>query len=278
MKVVHWPRRPLRHGLFLYVTLLAGVGAAGALPSQANVLPDGLEIMHRVNLRARERASRARQEITIRDAKRGDFHKTILVERRRFAPAYRTIYRIAAPAHESGMALLISEDASPPGMWMYFPLADQVVPIATRGFPALATDFACEDLLASVPLSDYDFRTLGPVADEGGPALQIEMTPRTERLRSELGFARALGWVRRDIWMIVRAEYYDEKGVLFKGYRTADIERVQGIWTARTLSMENYRAQHRTEVRVVDVDYSAYCPKELFVPNRMGAGGTCPPR
>ena len=36
------------------------------------------------------------------------------------------------------------------------------------------------------------------------------MKPATEQLRGELGFTKAIGWVRDDIWMIIRADYIDK--------------------------------------------------------------------
>jgi hypothetical protein len=252
-----------------------------ALPtplSPAELPIDAIEIMRRVNDRPRGDSSHMLMEMTIHDPRRGDFQKLVDVARKRFGSSYRTAYRIDAPDHEKGLGLLLSEDPLERGMWMYFPATRKSVPVASRGFPAMATDFNCEDLLVSVELKDFEFRVLGRDRVNEFRAILVEMKPRNDAVRNELGFSRAVGWVREDIWLIARADYYDESGSLFKTFRAEQAERVEGIWTPRRMSMENHRIQHRTDVRIAQVDYSSRFADESFEANRMGVGLVLLPR
>jgi hypothetical protein len=250
----------------------AGPAGLAAPPGTAALppLPDGAEVMQRVNARPRGAASRLRLEMTLRDEARDvSFHKSVLAERKRFPSGYRTTYRVTSAGTEEGLGLLIAEDAAARGMWIYFPISRQLVPVATRGLAALASDFSCEDLLEQVPLGDFSFRTLGRGGTGSEAALLVEMLPRGERLAGELGFWRAVGWVRQDSWMIVRAEYYDAAGQPLKSFVAADVEQVSGIWTVRRFAMANHRARHRTEVQVTAVDYRVVLPDGLFAPERL---------
>jgi hypothetical protein len=246
--------------------------AAGPPPP----LPSGEEIMRQVNARSRGGDSNMRLDMTLHDAKRGDFHKKILLQRKRLASGYRTTYWITAPEHEQGIGLLLSEDATQHGMWMYFPSARQLVRVASRGLSALESDFSCEDLRVAVPLADYEFQTLGRDNAGGVSTYRVEIKPRGERLRAELGFSRSVGWVRDDLWLIVRADYYDEDGKVFKSFRAEDMQQMEGVWTVRRFFMQNWRAQHGTEVRVTAADYSVRLPEELFTSSRF-ANGPPPP-
>lgn len=243
--------------------------AAAAFVDAAGDLPDGTDVMRRVNERSRGDASRMRLELMLHDAKRGDFKKSVALERRRFGTGYRTSYRILSPRHEEGIGLLLAEDSEMRGMWMYFPISDHLVRVASRGLSALASDFTCEDLLVELPIDEYAFRTLDRRSLDGVPTLRVEMRPRTERLRRELGFDRAVGWVREDIWMIVRADYYTEAGQRFKTFEAGGVERIEGIWTVRRYSMTNHRADHGTEVRVAEVAYDVEIPAERLVPESL---------
>jgi hypothetical protein len=227
--------------------------------------------MRRVNDRRRGKASRMRLEMSLRDPKRGEFRKSIDMVRRQFPAGYRTSYNILAPDHEKGIGLLLSEDPAQRGMWMYFPASRQLIHVASRGLSALASDFSCEDLLVAVPLPEYEFRTLGRARLGGLSCLRVEMRPNTERLRLELGFARAIGWVREDIWLIVRADYEDAQGQVFKSFRAGNVESIDGIWTVKRFVMDNRRARHATEVRVAEVDYSVLPAEERFSPERFHA-------
>lgn len=231
----------------------------------------GRTIMEKVNHRRRGPHARLQLEMTLRDLDRQKtFHKHIVLERKRYGESYRSAYWVTAPEHERRIGLLLSEDLSPIGMWMYFPATRQTSSIATRGFPALGSDFDCEDLLEQVPLSSFQFHFLGRATENGIAIAEVEMVPATDRLRAELGFSRSVGWVREDIGMIERAEYYDEQGAIFKRFAAEQIKKVHGIWTAHLLSMENLRAHHRTEVRVLDADYLLAIPDANFSPDALG--------
>lgn len=256
------------------LALLTGLFVHRAFADQP---ADGEEVMRHVNARPRADSSRMKLDMILR-AQRGEFRKRLLSERKRLDSGYRTIYWTLAPEHENGIGLLLSEDAAQHGMWMYFPAARQVVHVVTQGLPALASDFSCADLLAEVPLADYEFRVLEREQWDGVPVFRVEMKPRTERLRSELGFANSVGWVRSDMWMIVRADYFDDQGTAFKTFRAEDIALVQGIWTARKLIMKNHRAGHSTEVRVIEVDYALHLVEEAFTLARFGSGLVAPPK
>ena len=235
--------------------LVAGLLLASAADATDGPQLGADEVMRNVNARPRGPASRASLRMTLHAA-RGDNRKDIVSERERAGDGYRTVYWITTPEHERGIGLLLSEDSRQAGMWMHFPAAKQTVHVVSRGLPALASDFSCEDLLVEVPLADYRFRILGHEVVDGIGTYRVEMKPASERLASELGFANAIGWVRDDIWMIVRADYLDDTGVVFKTFSARDVRQIQGIWTARTLAMENRRAHHSTRVDIVDIAYA----------------------
>jgi Outer membrane lipoprotein-sorting protein len=265
-----------RTGLLLMATTIF-LGCV-ALPSTVMGLdaaregpPGAEEIMTRVNARPRGEASRARLRMILHSA-RGEYRKQIVSERARLGTGYRTAYWITAPEHEREIGLLLSEDAAQAGMWLYFPATRQTLHVVSRGLSALASDFSCEDLLTRISLDDYIFSVLGyeKVGDVG--TYRIEMKPASERLRGELGFANSIGWVRDDIWMIVRADYLDDAGDVFKTFLARDIEKVDGIWTARTLTMENLRAKHGTEVQVEEIEYLDHLPGEELTLARFSRG------
>lgn len=236
----------------------------------ASGLPDGRSVLQRVNQRSRGRSARMRLEMVLEDEKRGEFRKDIEAWRQSFEGGYRTRYAINAPEHEEGICLLLAEDPALRGMWMFFPANRQLLHVASRGLSALASDFSCEDLLVHVPLSDYAFESLGWDELAGQRCLRVAMKPASERLQLELGFARAVGWVREDLDVIVRAEYEDRQGKVFKSFTAEDIERIDGVWTVRKFSMRNTRARHATAVRVSEIDYRVSPDPSSFRPEWLG--------
>ena len=126
----------------------------------AEDLPTASDIMQRVNARPRGDASLSRLQMTLHST-RGEYLKQIFSERQSFDTGYRTVYWITAPEHERDIGLLLSEDAVQRGMWLYFPSTQQTLHVVSRGLPALASDFSCEDLLTGISMESYTFHMLG---------------------------------------------------------------------------------------------------------------------
>ena len=123
------------------------------------------------------------------------------------------------------------------------------------GIGALATDFTCEDLKWRVSKRDYLFSLIERTQYAGHQISKVEMRPKDVQLQKELGYSKAIGWVQEDQWLIVRADYYDGKGEIFKTFTGGDLEQIDGIWTIRRLTMLNHRARHSAEVRILNVAY-----------------------
>jgi hypothetical protein len=224
-----------------------------------------------VNLRFIGDSVQMKLDLAIHDERRGDSHKTITMWRKHFPGGHRSLYRVDTPEEENEIALLVSEDMVQDGVWMYFPSTLAVTRVMSRGFTALATDFSCEDLLQEVPLGDYRFRLHGKQNLDGVQTVQIEKIPIREELSSELGYAKAIHWIREDIRMVVRSDFYDEQGKLSRVYRAGNIRHIHGIVTALDQSMEDLRTNHTTRVRIARVDYEAHLAAENFEKDRMGA-------
>jgi hypothetical protein len=198
-----------------------------------------------------------------------EFSKTILMLRKRTGAGYRSGYWVTYPSDQHGTGLLISEGSTEKGIWLYFPVPKKMIPVATRGFPALGSDFSCEDLLVQFPTEDYDFRALGIEEVDGMKLQKVEMRPKTSWLRGQLGFVKSVGWVRTDVNMIVRADFFDEDR-LVRRFRADDIENSDGFWTARTLTMENTRIKHKTVVKITNLRYDIQIEDELLSPESFG--------
>lgn len=214
-----------------------------------------------------------RLSLVLHDHRGLSHQRSVDVARTAVAGAEATVYRITAPEHLDGIALLIDEDRAEPAMWMYFPNSDRRVRVKTRGLSALSSDFSCEDLRVTFRLEDYDFKTLERRRcglNGSASCLAVEMRPKTDRLRREFGYDRAIGVVREDISMIVEADYYSASGEVFKHFEAESIEQIQGVWTARSYSMENFRADHRSEVEVQTVQYRLQLPAEIFEAAALG--------
>lgn len=252
--------------------LLLLVAPAAAAPDADGPLPDGREVMKRVNLRPLGGDARLSLRLTLHDPRRGDHRQEVELSRKAFPGGYRSLYRITGPESLAGLALLVAEDDALSGMWMYFPATGQVVKVASRGLSALATDFTCEDLRVTFPLEQYHFATLRRDRVAGRPALVVERVPATERLQRELGWSRSLGWVDAERWIVLKVQFFDHRDRLFKTFSAQAPEPLQGVWTLTRYAMTNHRAEHATTVEVRQARYDLDLPAGAFEPESLGGG------
>jgi hypothetical protein len=70
--------------------------------------------------------------------------------------------------------------------------------------------------------------------------------------------------VRKDIFVAVKAEYYNNKGETEKTYQAGQLKAVDGIWTILRQSMENHKSRHKTHIMVRDVKYNRGIPGSRF--------------
>ena len=131
-----------------------------------------------------------------------------------------------------------------------------------------------EELLGADPpvaVRAYDGTEYGPI--DAKATLVVRSPDALRRIVTcpgELGFARAIGWVVPDRWLLVRAEYFDAGAQQpFKTFRAERVERIDGIWTVRKYSMVNHRARHSTHAEVVAVHYHLSLPAQHFVPEAL---------
>jgi hypothetical protein len=254
-------RTPAAMTMSLIPALIAALSAAAEQGP-----PDGADVMRRVNAEARGDSARFAMKLILRDPRRGVLERSLSVERKKFEGGYRTRYFVESPEALRGVTMLIAEDLSQP-MWVYLPYAGVLTPIASRGFAALASDFSCEDLRVARMLDDYTFRTMGTEKIAGVEYVQVEMIPRDDRLRGELGFSRAIGWIRPGPWLIERAEYFDAAGKRLKTFTAARLERIGGVWIHRELRMEDAPTNHVSEVHLERVELDVPLAVARFEPD-----------
>lgn len=156
------------------------------------------------------------------------------------------------PADIRGVGLLTWEQAADKedDQWIYIPAARRVKRIAAGGKKNdfMGTDFAFEDLRAE-RLDDHEYKLLDPETVEGNECHRIEATPANDKERKESGYGKRIFWVRKDILMTIKTEFYDNKDRLIKIGTSHDFKQVQGdVYRAESSEMETLRQGTKTRM------------------------------
>ena len=256
----------------LIITLLTPLAFAADLP-------DGDEIALRINARE-EGLSVSRTLLMELTDKRG---KTRVRKTRGFRKYFgedkRTVIYYLSPKNVKDTAFLTYDYAKvsrDDDQWLYLPAMRKVrrISASDRGDYFLGTDFTYEDIKkeTKVSLEDYTRLTMGEEVIDGHRSVIVESTPVDEDTARELGYSKVRQWVDAEIWMVRKAVFYDVRGKLLKTIHTRDIRKVQGIWTAHVLEVENHKTRHSTKFTFSDIDYQTEISDGLFTEQALRRG------
>jgi len=174
----------------------------------------------------------------------------------------RSIIRFTAPAEVKGVALLIvnyPDRASDQWMWTPAIGRDRRVAVQDRRTRFFGTDFTFEDL-EERDVEQYDYLMKGEEAVDGEACWKVESRPRASKTSQ---YTSSLLWIRKQTYAFARMENYSGKGAI-RRLNYKDIAKVQGIWTARQMAMEDFTRNSKTILTIDQLKYNLPMQKEQF--------------
>ena len=160
----------------------------------------------------------------------------------------KAVLRFTSPPEVKGVSLLIvnhTDRASDQWMWRPNIGREQRIAIQDRSTRFFGTDFSFEDL-EERDVGQFDFKLEG---DEGG-AWKVDSIPKKSSQ-----YTHSLSWVKKDNYTVVKTESYNKKG-LVRSIDYRDFEHVKGIWTARTIEVNDVTRNSRTILKYEKLEYN----------------------
>jgi Outer membrane lipoprotein-sorting protein len=165
----------------------------------------------------------------------------------------KEVIRFLTPAEVKGVALLVvnhADRASDQWMWTPNTERDRRIAMQDRSTRFFGTDFSFEDL-EERDVDQYDYQLIGQEKIADGVCWKIKSIPKEKKTSQ---YTSSIVWLRQDNYVTARIEsYIKEQAVRRLNY--SDIKQIQGIWTARDLSMMDLRRQTRTRLRLEKIEY-----------------------
>jgi outer membrane lipoprotein-sorting protein len=223
---------------------------------------DARTIVDESQKRSRAGSQRYEGTLEVRDSKRKVSTKRWAYERLGSAGEAKAVLKFTAPAEVKGVALLIHnhpDRASDQWMWTPAVARERRIAFQDRRTRFFGTDFTFEDLEErDVDRSTY--KMMGEEMLDGAAVWQIRSTPKAEA-RSQ--YTRIELWVRKDTYSFVQVECFTNDK-LIRRIRYSDLEKVQNIWTARTLEVHDVVRDSRTVMKLEKLQYNVPLPAENF--------------
>lgn len=149
--------------------------------------------------------------------------------------------------------------------WLFVPAINMVRRIAAQDKRSsfVGSDFTYEDVSGR----DVEDDTHSIVKEErlggwGGSraCYVIKSTPKA----ADMDYSYKLSWIDKANFLLLKEEYYDRKGELYKVFTADEIREIKGFPTVTKRTMKNLQSGHRTEVTFIKADYNIGIEDSLF--------------
>ena len=124
----------------------------------------------------------------------------------------------------------------------------------------LGSDFYVADMIAP-DVDSFELTELSRERVAGRECRIIEAVPNPS---TEWLYGKARYAVQPDDRLVLRTEYFDKKGNLFKVWTLDKVEKVNGNWTPYVQRMKNVQQKTESTLELVDIQYGVTLPDEMF--------------
>jgi len=259
---------PLRRLVVAIALLLAPWQAVGQMQADAQTR-DAVEVMRRVERQETAPDEQVRFTMRLIEPSGRVRERTGVVYERQVSPAgfdEMHLIRFYSPADIQGSGVLTIENQDRDNdQWLYLPAyhtTRRIAP-ANRGDRYMGTDFLYEDIMRE-RIEEYRYRISGEETVDGVPCLVVEATPAAERLARESAYSRKLIWVDPARDLVLKVDYFNRDGRLFKRLTVTATEKVADKHRWRAVRMQDLDRQHETTVEYRDRRIGAGVPESYF--------------
>jgi outer membrane lipoprotein-sorting protein len=238
------------------------------------------EIMAKVDARDTGKSSVSNTIMILIDKKDRKRVREIQLFSKEYSDVDKSVSFFKAPADVRGTSYMSfnwensnKEDDS----WLYLPALQKVNRIASsdRSGSFMGSDFTYTDI-DGFEFSDYTYemKKESDIVD-GKDCWVIELNPRSKEVINKTGYLKSVQWIRKDIYFAVKGRILVKKGKKVKLFLAKDLNKINGIWTAKTLQMittKNKKIQHKSIFQLKDIKYNVPVEDSLFATEAMRRG------
>lgn len=149
--------------------------------------------------------------------------------------------------------------------WMYLPVNRQTRRISTtdkRG-AFMGSEYSYADL-DKIRADDYRQTLVGTETINGRECYVIERKPASAQILAKTGYNQLKVWIDKQNHLVMRQDFFDVKGVMFKQMRTLKVETVDQIDSIMLSETEDVIAGTRSQLRFNQLQYNVDLDDRLF--------------
>ncbi len=182
--------------------------------------------------------------------------------------------RFKEPADIKGtVSLLIEHSEKDDDIWIYLPSTKKVRRLISgnKKDSFVGTDFSYGDVIGHKP-KEWNHKIAKEEKIDGKDCYVVESTPINATIKSNSGYSKRISWIQKDIFVTLKADFYDESGELLKvvtysNYKLADAAKQR--YQPLILAAKNVQTEHSTEIKIVESKSNTGVKDDFFTTRYM---------
>jgi len=169
----------------------------------------------------------------------------------------------------SFMSWTYDDESKSDDQWIYLPALKKTKRISSdsKSDYFMGSDFTYDDL-GDRKLDDDTHELIGEETIDDVDYYLVESTPKDE----EYMYSKTKTWIRKDNFIGLKKEFYDEDEDLLKILKIKKFEEISGFLVITSSEMENVQKDHRTTMKLNDVEINMGIPDSKFTERMMMRG------
>lgn len=223
----------------------------------------GEEIIKKARDRETPQTSYTKIKMTLINKKGGTRLREMLIWGKKFGKATRSVTRFLSPPDVRDTGFLYREvPGGKDEQFVYLPSLQQARRIAVeeRTSSFMGSDFTYQDMERREPEEDTH-TLLGEEDIKGNACYRIESKAKDPESSP---YSKVIHWIRKDILVPVKADFYDRHDQLQKQLNVENLEKVEKYWISKKSVMEDVQKKHKTVMEMVEIKFDQPIPDDHF--------------
>lgn len=252
------------------LTAVCMVGTLALLSGGAAKALTGAELMKQVREKNNSKTQVTQISMKLVDKKGRSQDRKLRIWAEQIGETENTLTRFLEPKPVEGVGfLVVAKEGGQSDRYLYTPTQKKTrkVPEGDNQKSFQGTDFTYYDLSPHDVNSD-NYDPLSEVTLDGKKCWVCTSRPKGDNLM----YSKVVQWVRQDIYVPVKMEFYDDKGDLLKVSSVTSLDKVDGYWTPLESVMHNVQIDHKTVMKVEKIQYDVELPDKIFSKSNLERG------
>ncbi len=153
--------------------------------------------------------------------------------------------------------------------WIYLPALKKTKRISSdsKSDYFMGSDFTYDDL-GDRKLDDDTHKLLREETFNGHACYVVQSIPKDPNYM----YSKTITWIRKDIFVGAKKDFYDEDGDLLKTLTIKKVEKVGSFWIITNSEMKNVQKNHKTIIYLKNIDITTNLSDGQFTERMMMRG------